>query len=373
MKENKKILMITISDFFECKNGMQVNLNTHYQSLVELYGKNNVYVVMLDKNVSYDDYIFKVGHCKNKLSQFIASMFGYLKGCNNIIEKRIVRIIDDVRPNIILCDTSCFGTLIKKINKKHPLINIVSFFHDVDCDLEYNKIKNENVLFIFSYFAAIKQERLTIKYSNKLMCLHNRDLNRIKEKYNVICDSTLPVMIKDKYLYIECSCNFQHEYILFVGAMFGPNVDGIKWYCKEIAPYLKLNTIIVGKGFENLRNELESENIIVQGTVDDLSIYYKNARVVVMPIRYGTGMKVKVAEALMYGKTIVGTTEAFEGYDITDGKEGYCVNSFEEFVDCLNNNHFEIFNENSRKLYLNKYSLDNAVKIFEETLKNLED
>lgn len=38
----------------------------------------------------------------------------------------------------------------------------------------------------------------------------------------------------------------------------------------------------------------------------------------VMPIFSGSGMKVKTAEALMYGKFLIGTKEAFEGYEIDE-------------------------------------------------------
>jgi len=35
---------------------------------------------------------------------------------------------------------------------------------------------------------------------------------------------------------------------------------------------------------------------------------------VILPIISGSGMKTKTAEALMYGKSIIGIKEAFEGY-----------------------------------------------------------
>lgn len=44
--------------------------------------------------------------------------------------------------------------------------------------------------------------------------------------------------------------------------------------------------------------------------------YIYNADFLIAPIFEGSGMKLKTAEALMYGKTVFGTTEAFEGYDV---------------------------------------------------------
>ena len=69
--------------------------------------------------------------------------------------------------------------------------------------------------------------------------------------------------------------------------------------------------LIIGKGFETLKNDLECDNVKVIGTVEDVSEYFYRADFVIAPIFEGSGMKLKTAEALMYGKTIFGTTEAF--------------------------------------------------------------
>ncbi|HSF13623.1 MAG TPA: glycosyltransferase, partial [Erythrobacter sp.] len=50
------------------------------------------------------------------------------------------------------------------------------------------------------------------------------------------------------------------------------------------------------------------------GAVDDLSPWYAGAALVIAPILSGSGMKTKVAEALMHGKRVAGTSEAFVGY-----------------------------------------------------------
>lgn len=77
---------------------------------------------------------------------------------------------------------------------------------------------------------------------------------------------------------------------------------------------------IVGKGFEELKNQLTRSNVKVIGGVDSLEPYYENAAAVVMPILYGDGMKVKTAEAMMYGKVIFASEEALEGIVLRSSK-----------------------------------------------------
>lgn len=74
--------------------------------------------------------------------------------------------------------------------------------------------------------------------------------------------------------------------------------------------------VVVGKNMEEIKEKASvSENIVVEGTVEELGKYYAAADVMVVLIFMGGGMKVKAAEALMYGKTIFASKEALEGYE----------------------------------------------------------
>lgn len=150
--------------------------------------------------------------------------------------------------------------------------------------------------------------------------------------------------------------------LLFVGSLFQPNVEGLKWFIDEVMPRLdkeKYTLKIIGKNLETKRRELEHENVEVIGTVDNLDEYYFRADAVVIPIFYGDGMKVKTAEAMMYGKMIFATDEALEGYDVDNVEGIYRCNDAEEFVDQLKSTKFKRFNETVRSIFKNKY--DTAV------------
>lgn len=71
-------------------------------------------------------------------------------------------------------------------------------------------------------------------------------------------------------------------------------------------PRIGLRICIVGHGVEEMRSRLERPGKVeVVGPVDGLDEWYLNARAVVAPIFDGSGMKTKIAEALMFGKRIV--------------------------------------------------------------------
>jgi glycosyltransferase involved in cell wall biosynthesis len=60
---------------------------------------------------------------------------------------------------------------------------------------------------------------------------------------------------------------------------------------------------------------LEDENIHFTGHVTDLAEFYGRARVVIAPIRFGAGVKVKTIQALQYGVPVVSTECGAEGID----------------------------------------------------------
>ena len=140
------------------------------------------------------------------------------------------------------------------------------------------------------------------------------------------------------------------------------NEYGIKWFTKNVSPYIEYKTFIIGSGFENLKSELEqSKNVSVIGRVDSLSEWYINAEYVIAPIFEGSGMKTKVAEAMMYGKKILATSQALIGYEDAHIEAYYVCNTKTDYVELLSKLYSKIpkkFNENLRQLYLKEYSLE---------------
>lgn len=118
-----------------------------------------------------------------------------------------------------------------------------------------------------------------------------------------------------------------------MGGTFYANRVGITWFVKHVAPHINIKTYIVGRGFESLRDELElNGKVEVIGEVDSLAQWYQDSYFVIAPIFDGSGMKTKVVEALMFGKKIIGTPEAFSGYEQIADQAGRICLSAEEFV-----------------------------------------
>ena len=62
--------------------------------------------------------------------------------------------------------------------------------------------------------------------------------------------------------------------------------------------------------------ELADPNLLFEGLVTDLPALYDRTRVVISPIRFGAGVKVKTVQALQYGVPVVSTSCGSEGIDM---------------------------------------------------------
>jgi glycosyltransferase involved in cell wall biosynthesis len=164
------------------------------------------------------------------------------------------------------------------------------------------------------------------------------------------------------------------KFALFIGGDFYANREGITWFVEHVVPRINIKTYIVGRGFEKLKVELERDSkVVVVGAVDSLSEWYQNAHFVIAPIFDGSGMKTKVAEAMMYGKKIVGTPEAFSGYEDIAIQVGWLCRTADEFVVAIAEAKSEVdtaFDMTLRVIYLNNYSFPAARERLHEIMEN---
>ncbi len=124
---------------------------------------------------------------------------------------------------------------------------------------------------------------------------------------------------------------FQPEanHILHIGTMFWPpNIDGILWFIREVYPFIREKRPTVTFDVVGARPPREiadlSENgtgINVTGYVADVTPYLEQAGVMVVPLRAGGGMRVKILNALAQGLPIVSTSLGCEGIAVTHGQD----------------------------------------------------
>lgn len=99
--------------------------------------------------------------------------------------------------------------------------------------------------------------------------------------------------------------------IIYVASANRHNVSSAQWLCKEVLPYLgDLKIQVVGKICEYIDDH---PNIVKQGMVENIALLYQRCKIAICPMLSGTGVKIKVIEALSYDLPVVTTRRGMDG------------------------------------------------------------
>ena len=125
---------------------------------------------------------------------------------------------------------------------------------------------------------------------------------------------------------------------LFVGNFrHPPNADAARRLVFSIFPIIlreqpEATLTIVGPRPPEDVVAAASDRVTVTGWVDDPSIYLSGANVVLVPLRQGGGLRVKMLEACAAGKAIVASPLAIKGLPLVDGAEVMLAQTDEQFA-----------------------------------------
>lgn len=111
-----------------------------------------------------------------------------------------------------------------------------------------------------------------------------------------------------------------HTVSLVALLSWGPNVAAAEWFCQEVWP-LVLTQLpdarlqLVGRNPTESVQALADDSVVVTGTVPDLEPWYSRSMVCVAPLLAGGGSRLKILEALAFGRPVVATSIGVEGLD----------------------------------------------------------
>lgn len=276
------------------------------------------------------------------------------------------------------------------LNRPHITIKYIDFLKentDIKCiyyghDLHFLRLRREYEL----TGQAEKLQESKEWMEKELYIMRKADISHypsyVEEEEIHKIDPDIKVKAITAYVYEKFQAEAEKDFtkregIVFVGG-FGhpPNEDAVLWFAHEIYPLVleKLDVpfYIVGSKPTEAIKKLASEKIIVKGFVseEELSRMYRDCKLVVVPLRYGAGVKGKVVEALYYGTPMVTTPVGTEGIQgVQDMIE--VAEKAEDFAKAV----VELYQDNERlaktaddyqKYIKNNFSVEAVWKVIED-------
>jgi polysaccharide biosynthesis protein PslH len=237
-----------------------------------------------------------------------------------------------------------------------PEIPILLVEHNIEHLLALQRFmiavtQQEKSYFWSEYVKTLKWERLTWKRTTVCVALTNEDkinMERLDSNLDVRMipngsdhqeerDVATTALLSDSYeapLAID-NC----PSILFVGNFaYEPNIDAALYFSRDIFPLIvkdvpNVKLFLVGNAPPpEICSLTSNKQIEVTGRIASLIPFYRHADVVVCPLRIGGGVKVKVLEALGFGKAIVSTSVGAQGLDLSTHKAVVVADGVADFA-----------------------------------------
>lgn len=361
-----KLIKICLPDTLGAQTGRELLAKINGNALQEIFGNNVV------------DFQMDLPQKTRSLKSILMALRGWIDGADPVVALRLGDIILENDASLVYIEGSNYGRLARAIKLRHPECKIITFFHNVEARFFWGSFKSKPSLRSLGVMLAnFVAESMAVKHSNRLICLTEKDSSILKLLYgraatdvHSLCVDSFSDETNNKRTYIGT------EFGLFVGGAFYANLEGVRWLAREVSSSCPCPIIIIGKGFESYRTELEAfPNIRVVGTVESVSEWYRDASFVVAPIFDGSGMKTKVAEALKYGKPVIGTAEAFVGYESVVNSIGYIFSDAESFASSIKSiftRSVEFSEEELKEIFENHFSSNAKRRYFTETLSAIQ-
>lgn len=347
-----RIVFLSMHSLHEIKSGGAVCVNRNYELLCKICGAENLfYITISDSDMSSGSNYHRYPRESKSVKGYLQCLSGR-DGYTRETEKSVIEDIISIQPDIVFCGNSRLGGILEKIPAN---IKVALFMENVEKEYMWGIVRHANPFGLIRYFEVYHNERLALKRADLVMCLNERDARKVKEIYGRDADLLVPINFPDVFDAQEMERRSARKgQLLFVGSSFLPNIHGISWFIENVLPRVDAELLLVGKDLEKHKDKFDRPNVSVIGTVEATAPYYYASDAVVLPIFMGSGMKVKTAEALMYGKILFATNEALEGYP--DAPDVCSCNTADEFVTSINrymkDEKRAMFSEANRRYFL---------------------
>ena len=129
--------------------------------------------------------------------------------------------------------------------------------------------------------------------------------------------------------------------LFHIGSMdWMPNQEGIRWFLDQVWPKVhermpQLKLYLAGRKMPEDLMRFEKDGVRVLGEVPDAMYFIASKQINIVPLLSGSGIRVKIIEAMSVGKVVVTTTIGAEGIGCTDGVNVLIADTPEQYVDQL--------------------------------------
>lgn len=239
--------------------------------------------------------------------------------------------IDSFKPDVIIANYAWLAEVYDSMDYNDDSLKII-LAHDVIHERFANAEKQGIPWGDYSW--TREKEKSLLSKADLILTIQKEDCSTIQQLLPTTKVLSMPMAAQPKKHYspqIRGRC-------LFVGAKGYANGYSLQWFLDNVwprvmnlAPHSHLH--ICGTVCDEIAGDYDCVKFL--GRIESLASEYANAEVCLAPLRFGTGLKIKIIEALSYGRACVATDSGLQGLTDLVGKAILRANSAEEFAEAV--------------------------------------
>ena len=350
------ILQLSPQYPFEESDGGKKSISMIFNGFVK-NGHTVTFVYVGDKEYSVfntnENEIIHIQHStKNTLLRKIRSVFSntplYISKHNSpILQEKIRSTIQQKKIDIVHADHTAMAEL-AIFAGKYLNVPVVLRLHNVEWKIWQRFAERCSFLSPIRYYIQ-RQARLLKQKETELceqcdLCLTitNKDKEAITAMSERIKVETVPFGVTHNDFQPEYSQKEQDTLLLATTWAWRHNVDGALWFIKEVLPLVKkkipgVKLFLLGKHLPDLFQKFKAEGVIPIGYVESIREYYNRCEIFISPLFVGSGIRIKILEAMSHGLPVVSTVVGAEGIEAKERNGLFVTDNAEEQAEQLVN------------------------------------
>lgn len=285
--------------------------------------------------------------------------------------QKLLELISTQKFDIIQLETLYLAPYYDLIKENSDAI-IVMRAHNIEHEI-WDRI-TEQIDFIpkklYLSYLSKKLKKFEVDRLNKydfLVAITERDLDRFKSLgYKNGC-LAIPVGF-DLTKYEPDYSAFQNPIALsFIGSLdWMPNTEGLNWFLESVWPKLKAKYPELEFHFTGRNAPAEMRNLRIPGVyyhnqVVNAKAFTQKYPISIVPLFAGSGIKVKILEAMALGRVVISSSIGLEGIPAKHMKQVIIANSIEDYIESIDwcyrhKDQLQKIGENARSFLKNNFN-----------------
>ena len=244
-------------------------------------------------------------------------------------------VIHRCQPTCVLVDTTPMLTVLDGLPKAdRPGIQVAVLTHNLisrrtDLYRQYNQPLDFLPL-------SADEEAALLNRADTIVAIQEREAEAFRKLVPAKRVVTIPMPFEPKPIAADLQVPGR---CLFVGGYSGHNIEAAHWLLEQVWPRVRAQSPqaeLVIAGTVSRAIQSPPPGVVLRGPVENLKEEYAKTSVCLVPLPLGTGLKIKLVEAMSHGRAVVTTSAGAEGFaDIEEGRVAEVADGAGMFADAV--------------------------------------